>query len=541
MLKALLKKEFMALTSGITTDRRKGKKRSKAGIIGMGLLFLLIYLSVGAAFMGFSAAFSVILPERLWLFMAMSGLSALIISIIGSVFMTYSMLYKAKDNDLLLSLPIPPGKLLLSKIASLYIMSVLFSALAILPALITYWTGGYGSPSAASVVFSILSIFLVALLGTALACILGWLVALVVGLFPKKNALTVIATLVFLGAYYFFYFRINTILRNMLANIDVIEGRVSGYIYPFYKMGKGCAGDVGSFLIFAVICIAVFAIVCYVLSRTFFKIATRTEKTRTVEYKEKRTEAQSVPKALLKKEFKHFLGSPAYLLNCSMGTLFIVVAAVAMIIKRADIVALLDMLKEQLGGVLSGFPISGYVMLVVAALLCFFSCSNDLTAPSISLDAKTLWLSKSLPVDPMQIFDAKRKMHLLLTVIPCLVFLAACAWVFKMDTMSIVYCGVLMILFTYFFADLGLVLGLRFPNLNWTNETMAVKQGTAVVLAIFGGWALILIIGALYVFVLRKVMSPETYIRILIAVFLIGSLGLNAWLTRAGKKRFAEL
>ena len=540
MLKALLKKEFMALTAGITTDRRKGTKRSKGGIIGLSLLFVFCYISLGAAFLGFSTAFSVILPDRLWLYMSMVGLMALAISIIGSVFMTYSMLYKAKDNEMLLALPIPPGKLFLSKISSLYIMSVLFSALAIIPAMIILWTSGF-PVSAATSVFGILSIFFIALMGTALACILGWLVALVVGLFPKKSALTVITTLVLLGAYYVFYFRINTILNNMLANIDVIEGSVSAYIYPFYKMGVGCAGDAVSFLIFALICVALFAVVCYVLSRTFLKIATRTEKVRSVEYKEKKVAAQSVPKALLKKEFKHFTNSPAYMLNCSMGTLFIVVAAVAMIIKRTDILMLLEMLKYQLGGVLGAFPIEGYVTLLVGAVLCFFSATNDISAPSIALDAKTLWLSKSLPIEPVQIFGAKRNMHLILTIIPCLIFLAASAWVFKLGTMSIFYCAVLVILFTYFCANLGLMLGLRFPNLNWTNETMAVKQGAAVVLALFGSWVIILAIAALYIFVLRKTMAPETYMRILIAVFLVASLGLNAWLMNAGKKRFAEL
>ena len=540
MLKALLKKEFMALTAGITTDRRKGVRRSKGGIIGFAALFVLCYVSIGAAFMGFSAAFSVILPERLWLYMSMVGLLALALSIIGSVFMTYSTLYKAKDNEMLLALPIPPGKLLLSKMSSLYIMALLFSAIAIIPAMIILWTSGY-PVSALTSVFGILSIFLIALLATALACILGWLVALIVGLFPKKNALTVIATLVFLGVYYVFYFRINAILQNMLANIDAIEGSISAYVYPFYKMGVGCAGDVMSFLIFAVICIVLFAAVCFVLSRTFFKIATRTEKIKSVEYKEKKAVAQSIPKALLRKEFRHFVSSPAYMLNCSMGTLFIVVAAVAMIIKRADIITLVEMLTYQLGGSLGGFPIQGYIMLIVGFVLCFFSATNDITAPSISLDAKTLWLSKSLPVEPAQIFGAKRNMHIILTVVPCLIFLAAAAWVFRMDPMSIVYCAVLAVLFTYFCANLGLLLGLRFPNLNGTNETMAVKQGAAVILALFGSWVLLLVIADLYIFLLRSIMAPETYIAILIAVFLVGSLLLNAWLMKAGKKRFAEL
>ena len=42
-----------------------------------------------------------------WLYFAMMGLIAVLLGAFGSVFTTYSTLYLAKDNDLLLSLPIP--------------------------------------------------------------------------------------------------------------------------------------------------------------------------------------------------------------------------------------------------------------------------------------------------------------------------------------------------------------------------------------------------------------------------------------------------
>ena len=541
MLKALLKKEFMALFSGVSLDRRKGTKRSKGGIIGMAVLFLFCYISIAFAFLGTSTLFAdALLPDRLWLCMALTGLSSLLVAVIGSVFMTYSILYKAKDNEMLLALPIPPMSMLLSKMVSIYIMALIFSALPIIPALIILLTSGF-AVSAASVVFTILSVFFIAMLATALGCLLGWLVALVIGLFPRKNVATVIFTLLFLGVYYTFYFRINKILQNLVANIDSVEGNISAYVYPFYKMGQGCAGDAVSFIIFAVICIAAMAIVCFILSRTFIRIATRTEKQVSVEYKEKKADMQSVPKALFKKELKHYLGSAAYLLNSSMGIIFMIVAAVALLIKAGTVRDLMEMLKTQFGGSLAGLPIADLLTLAIGWALCFLSSNNDITAPSISLDAKTLWLNKSLPVDYMQIFDAKRKLHLVLTVVPILILLAAIAIVLKMDIMSIFYCAVLVILFIYFCANMGLVLNLRFPNLNWTNETMAVKQGASVTLALFGNWALLLILGALYAFVLRKVLSPIAYMRILIALFLIAALLTNAWLQSHGRKRYQEL
>ena len=39
---------------------------------------------------------------------------------------------------------------------------------------------------------------------------------------------------------------------------------------------------------------------------------------------------------------------------------------------------------------------------------------NDMTAPSVSLEGKSLWLMQSLPVTPWQVLRAKLTMQLLL-------------------------------------------------------------------------------------------------------------------------------
>ena len=51
----------------------------------------------------------------------------------GSVFNTYSGLYLAKDNDLLLSLPIPVRALMASRLLGVYLMGLMYSAVVILP------------------------------------------------------------------------------------------------------------------------------------------------------------------------------------------------------------------------------------------------------------------------------------------------------------------------------------------------------------------------------------------------------------------------
>ena len=539
MLKALIKKELLTLFSGIFTNKKTNKKRSVAGTAVLIFLFVLVIASLGFAVAGYSHVFiDTLVPGRDWLYMALIGVAALVFGIFGSVFSTYSTLYKAKDNEFLLSMPIKPGTLLISKMLIVYLTALLFTAIAMVPGLIVYWIK-LESVSAASVIFSILLTFLLALFTTALSYILGWLVALVVGLFPNKQAVTVVATVVFLGVYYFFYFRISKILQSMLMNISGIEKAISSKIYPIYKFGQAAVGDLGALLIFAAIAIVLFAVVYIVLSGSFFKILTRTEKQHTKVYVEKSVASQSPSKALLRKEFKRYLGSAAYMLNGSMGTLLMILGAVALVVFSKDISELFGMLKmaETMGQI----GIMKYVPLFIGAILCFLASSNILTAPSISLEAKTLWLTKSLPIETNKIFEAKMLLHVILTAVPAAVLLIAAAIVLKMSVLDIIYCAVLMLVFVYFCASAGLALGLCMPNLNWTNETVAVKQGGAVFLSMFGGWVLILALGALYGFVLRKTMEPETYLRIMIGFFLVATLAVNAWLKGPGVRKFKEL
>ena len=52
---------------------------------------------------------------------------------IGSVFTAKSQLFEAKDNELLLSMPVPPGMILLSRMAALLAMNFVLELVVALP------------------------------------------------------------------------------------------------------------------------------------------------------------------------------------------------------------------------------------------------------------------------------------------------------------------------------------------------------------------------------------------------------------------------
>ena len=110
MLKVLLKKQLMEVFRAYFYDAKKNKGRTKASTIAWFAFFVVIMVGVlGGMFTMMAKGLCAPLAEQgvLWLYYCIMGLLSILLGAFGSVFSTYAGLYLAKDNDLLLSMPIP--------------------------------------------------------------------------------------------------------------------------------------------------------------------------------------------------------------------------------------------------------------------------------------------------------------------------------------------------------------------------------------------------------------------------------------------------
>lgn len=87
---------------------------------------------------------------------------------------------------------------------------------------------------------------------------------------------------------------------------------------------------------------------------------------------------------------------------------------------------------------------------------------------------------------------------------------------------------------------MGLAVNLKLPNLNWVNETVVIKQSMAVMIAMFGSWLEVLVLGGLYL-LLRNLMTPMAYLALAIVIIASVACLLLMWLRKRGTKIFAEL
>ena len=533
MIKALLKKQMAEVFSWLFMDAKKKTRRTGKGLVGFLALYgaLIVYLGGMFFLMGKYLCESLTPMGLTWFYFLLMGLLSLVFGVFGSVFNTYASLYLAKDNDTLLAMPIPPRYLLFARLTGVYASGLFFELIVMLPATLAWFL--YGEPTLLGGIFALLIPFVLSFFVLSLSCLLGLLVAAISVRIKRRSLVITVLSLALMGLYLWGYTKLMSSLAELLTVIGDVAEALKAPLYPFYHMGLATEGKPLSFLIFAGIVLGVFALVYVALSRSFLSLATTNKGGAKTVYKRERAVQKSMEKALLGKELKRLISSPVYLLNCGLGALFLPIAGVALLIFRADVLEMLPLFTSLLGG-------EDVLPLLLAAAACTMGSMTDITAPSVSLEGKNLWILQSLPVPPRAALHAKLKLHLLIAL-PTTAFALICLLVAVPPALPFFFLIPLTsLLFTLLIALFGLFINLKLPNLSWTSETVPVKQSASVVITLFGSWGVILALGALYV-PLHGHIPPALYLGLCCTVLAAACAYLFHWINQRGAETFAAL
>ncbi len=532
MLKTLLKKQMAEIFRNYFYDPKKNKMRSKGATIAYIALYALLMVGIlGGMFalMAVGLCGPLVEAGMGWLYYLLMGLIAVLLGTFGSVFSTYSSLYLSKDNDLLLSMPIPVRCVMASRLLGVYLLGLMYAAVVIVPGVIVYWLTA--PVTAGTIVGGVLMVLIVSVIVMVLSCLLGWVVARISLKLKNKSFITVILSLLFFAAYYFVYYKAQALITLLVENTAVYGMKIRGSAYLLYLFGSVGAGDWLAMLIVTATQAVLLALTMWGIARSFLKIATATGSVKKVPFEHKAVRAQSTQRALFGKELRRFTASPNYMLNCGLGILMLPVAGIALLIKGGALGGLLT-------DVFSGNV--GVVPVLMCAAVCLLASMNDMAAPAVSLEGRNLWLVQSLPVVPWQALRAKLDVQLVLTGVPVL-FRARCmVIVLPGSALEKVLLVVVALLYTLLSALAALALGLKMPNLTWTNETTPIKQSGCVVLSLFANWVYALALGGLY-FLCGNVLSAAAYLAIFAVVTAAGSALLLCWVKKQGARIFAAL
>lgn len=526
LVKNRLKGVFSRQTQG-----SKSKKSSKSKKVLMIVLFLYVAIVLVGMFGGFFKLLIEPLMEAdlQWLYFAFMSIIIFTFCFIGSVFLTQQELYNAKDNDLLLSLPLRNRDILLSRIFLILFFDYIYELLIAIPAFVVYIY--YAGMMVSQIIAFIVVIVFLPFLVMAVTSIFSWLVALLTRRMTKKNLITLVLSLAFFGGYMYLVNRLQTYIQYIVINSQTIAASMKSTFPPLYYLSTSISdGNILSLLLFVIFAIVPFGLVVYLLSVNFVKLATTKPKVKKVAYVEKPMKQTSQFNALLKREVKHFTSNPMVMLNGSAGILFTVMLAVILIIQWDQIKIIL-----QMPG------INQYIVGVVSAATMSINSMNNISASIISLEGNRLWIIKSLPLETKMILKSKLALHLIAAspsfiILPLI--LIAILNISVVDGLVIMVCS---IVFAFFVALFGLNVNLWKPKFDWINETVCVKQSMSVFITMFSLMAISAFIIILYVAGLSKVMSIANYTYICISIFVIIDILLYYLLETWGVRKFESL
>lgn len=510
MIKALLSVRFQALLAGLTSQGRQ-KKKNNTGMLVL-LAFVFIYLIIVGCGMMCALFATLAQPYHAqgldWLYFSTAGLLALGISVFGGVFTTQNQLYAAKDNNMLLAMPITPNAILLSRMIPLLVLNLLFASMVMIPAIVMYAI--LVSASLGSILLQLASLLGIVFFAQAISCLFGWLLHLLLRRMNKSLA-SVLFMALFLGIYFGIYSQAGNILQTMTANSQVIAGTLQSWVWPLYAMGMGCTFQPLLCLVFLSICAICFFIVCRLLSATFLRSATGSShngKKRKLSITD--TKTKSPISAIVQKEWKKFLGSPVYLTNMGLGVILTLALPIAGFIFR-----------DKLTEVFAAMPaLQSKIPLLICAILSFACSTSCISTPSVSLEGKNIWILKAMPISSRDILLGKLYFHCILTVPTSMVSGFLLSVIFDCSPLGVLLCTLIPGLLCTLSGLLGLWAGLMWCKLDFISEAYPCKQSISVAVCMFGMMGLPLILGLAYALLLPA-SSPVAFLTIAASLLII--------------------
>ncbi len=511
--------------------RGKDGKISRGKIVGMSILMLVLVLCFASISLSIGASMAMILiPAGLDApFFAIFNLITMSVVFIFSIFETKSELFDCRDNELLLSMPMRPGDIVISRIMSVLLLNVGETLIVMVPALIMYVVFG-GSPI--YVVTSLITSLLICLLATALASAVGYLVARLSALFKNNSFISVALYIIFFVLYFAGYQALMDGLLMLEEDPDAALGALETALAPISVLGEISILSPVPTVIFLIISIGVSVLAWYIISKNYIRIITNTRKTVAKKYKKEKLYSSSVLTALIKKETAYFFSSSTYILNGASGVLGCVILIVLAVSAK-------DVMMSELGA----FELLGgkeFIYLALTALLSGIAFMNMISASALSLEGKRYWIIKSSPIPARAIIYSKLAPHLIVCVPPSLV--ASIVLAIVVEAPALWWLPIILVpqIANLASAVFGLVLNIAFPKFEFANDAQVIKQSLPSFICTMLGM-LLLVVSVFIAIFLAHALSALVGAIVIALFYLVVFLILFLILTGPSERRLAKL
>lgn len=466
-------------SSAINVIRHSTDTKKRARSIGMLVAYAILGLMmVGYSFaagMGYGAIGLVDLLPSLAMF------ATVLFNLLFTFIKANGYLFAYKDYEQIMSLPIPVRTVISAKFLYMYLQNLIFSLGIMLPIGVAYFI--YTGFAPIRVLVWIVCAFATPFIPMTIASIFGAIIAAIGSRFKYKVLVQTIITMAFLVGIFILSYSLQTvqdseeIMNDLFLLAKTMEKTIDS-VYPmavWFSIGLNEAkyGYVGLFVVLSAVIYLIFR---SVLSVKYCAINTALlSSAKAGNYQVKKMQKGSLMQALVRKEWKRFSGSTSYMVNTGVGIILAVIASVGLFVAGTD-------------AFYNRMPIPGFervmcYVMPVAIVTLIGMCNTP--SVSLSLEGKTIWILKSLPVEIMDVLKAKILFNLLLqiptAIISNIFIILAC----KTPVFTALLAMVVSIMMCVMCSILGMILGICFVNYEWENEIQVIKQGAASAFGIF--------------------------------------------------------
>ncbi len=437
-----------------------------------------------------------------------------------NVFRIKSVLFDFKDYDLLMSLPLKRSSIITSKIVSLYIVNLLYSLIIMIPGYISYVTM-VNMPN--DLIFFIL-LFTIPIIPLLASSIIGIILTWITSFFRNKNIGSYVVNLLIVFTALFISFKAGSLNDAEIANQGV--NMVNGFskFYPLITVFVNLIENVNyiNLLLYFALPFALMAIFILLINIGYTPLRSRLLKQSVkTDYKIEGYKHNSPLKRLYFKELKRYFANSLYVINTAFPCIMIIVLIIAMLVSNTDLLSSITKVADVKEVITSN-------IFLVLSLACALSST---THASVSLEGKSLWIMKTIPVKASTIFLSKILVNLTI-LIPTVIISGTFFGLYlhlSIDKMILLY--LIPLAYSVFTAVGGLLLNLLFPKFDYDNEIRVIKQSLPVFL--------IILLGMIAVIVPFSLLGGNLFLITMLVIIL--DIVLIAVLHYYGERKFVKL
>lgn len=487
-----MKKIFSLLMAAMSQDmslfKIKSKQKSKLSkILFPIMLAAVLMLSIGSniAIIAESLAKVNLTFIILTLFIVLTA----ILTIIEGIYKSQGILFEARDNDLLFSLPIKKSHIFFTRVFKLLTFQFVYNAVFMIPAIVVY--AMYEKTNIYFYIISLVMLFILPIIPTIIGCIFGYAVKAISSRFKSKNLVQIISTMLILLGVFYISFNTQNVIENLVQNATSINDMITKIYYPAgLYINLISRFNIIEFILLIATSIIPGILFIYIASIFYFKIISRLKGSRAVKVKKDKKIEKSEVKvrtpliALIRKELRRFFTSPVFIINAGFALVLMVVFTVALSVNARGIIESF-IAQDELG--IDIELALNFVPKIYLAVLAFTSFLTCITCSMISLEGKTFNILKSLPVGAPKILLAKLLTSMVISMPVFLVCDIAFFVIFKPAIIDILQIILATAIIPTFVGLLGLLANLKYPKMNAASDTEVVKQSMSSFVSVFSG------------------------------------------------------